>query len=441
MAVIVEAKLWGRRIGAVAWPDGDTAASFEYDRAFVSSGIQMAPLMMPLSRQVYRFPGLPERSFHGLPGMLADALPDKFGNAVIDAWLARQGRSPETFGPLDRLCYIGNRAMGALAFEPATGPERGKGGLLEVAALVELASRVLTDRASFATSMPESDPQQGLVELLRVGTSAGGARAKALIAWNPETGEVRSGQVDALPGFSYWLLKFDGVANNRDRDLADPQGFGAIEFAYHRMARAAGIRMTECRLLDEGGRRHFMTRRFDRTPEGDRLHLQSLGALAHLDFNQPGAHGYEQAFQVMRRLNLPMAEIEEQFRRMVFNLVARNQDDHVKNIAFLMDRLGRWSLSPAFDVMWAFNPEGPWTSAHQMTVNGKRDGFTIADLSAVARTTSLKRGRAETILSEVVDAVRDWPEVAQDVGVVAERIERIGATHRLSWSSRKNSKS
>ncbi len=433
MPIVVEVKLWGRRIGAVAWPEGEPVASFEFDSAFVRSGIQVAPLQMPLSQQVHRFPGLSEASFFGLPGMLADALPDRFGHAVIDAWLARQGRSPESFGPLDRLCYLGNRAMGALSFEPATGPERGRSELLEVAELVKLASRVLSDRAGFSSSMPESDPHRGLLDLLRVGTSAGGARAKALIAWNPDTGEVRSGQVDAPLGFSHWLLKFDGVANNRDRDLADPQGYGAVEFAYHRMARAAGILMAECSLLEDGDRRHFMTRRFDRTPDGGRLHLQSLGALAHLDFNQPGAHGYEQAFLVMRRLGLPMAQIEQQFRRMVFNLVARNQDDHVKNIAFLMDKQGRWSLAPAYDVMWAFNREGPWTSAHQMTVNGKRDGFGVADLRAVARTASLRRGLAEAILSEVIDAVAAWPAVAREVGVDGERIKRIGGTHRLTW--------
>jgi len=433
VTVPVEVKLWDRRIGALAWPEGAAAASFEYDPAFQSSRIQVSPLTMPLSAQVFSFPELPAAAFRGLPGMLADVLPDRFGSAVIDTWLARQGRTPESFGPLDRLCYIGNRGMGALTFEPATGPEREPGGALEVAALVDLASRVLADRESFAATLDPDDPHGGLLDLLRVGTSAGGARAKALVAWNPETGEVRSGQLDTPPGFSHWLLKFDGVSNNRDRDLADPQGYGAIEYAYHRMAREAGIHMTECRLLEEGGRRHFMTRRFDRTDDGSRLHLQSLGALAHLDFNQPGAHGYEQAFLVMRQLALPMAQVEQQFRRMLFNVVARNQDDHVKNIAFLMDKQGGWSLSPAFDVMWAFNPTGPWTSAHQMTVCGKRDGFDVSHIEAIARTVSLKRGRARAILDDVLGAVRQWPTIARDVGVEPSRIERIASTHRLSW--------
>lgn len=433
MTVLVQVNLWSRRIGAVAWPEGDVAASFEYDPAFVRSGIEVAPVHMPLSSQVYRFPGLAPASFHGLPGMLADVLPDRFGNAVIDAWLARQGRPAHSFGPLDRLCYIGERAMGALTFAPSDGPAPDAGTTLEVAALVSLASEVLHQRQVVQADLHPDDPHQGLLDILRVGTSAGGARAKALVAWNPDTGEVRSGQVDAGRGFSQWLLKFDGVANNRDRELADPMGYGAIEFAYHRMAVAAGITMTPCHLLEEGGRRHFMTQRFDRTPEGGRLHMQTLAAVAHADFNAPGAHGYEQAFGVMRRLGLTMAEVEEQFRRMVFNLVARNQDDHVKNIAYLMDKRGRWFLAPAYDVTWSFNPEGRWTSSHQMTVNGRRDGFGRSDLEAVARIASLKRGRAEAILGEVVDAVRTWPRLAADLAIEPARIRAIAATHRLDW--------
>ena len=268
---------------------------------------------------------------------------------------------------------------------------------------------------------------------MRVGTSAGGARAKALVAWNRETGEVRSGQLDAPPGFSHWLLKFDGVSGNRDKELADPTRYGLIEYAYHHMAVAADITMTECRLLEEGGRRHFMTRRFDRDAAGHRLHMQSLAALAHLDFNQARAHSYEQAFYVLARLGLAKTEAEELFRRMVFNVVARNQDDHVKNIAFLMDPQGRWSLAPAYDVIWAYNPRGAWTGAHQMTLNGKADDFVFDDLEAVARTAALRRGRARAILDEVIAAVRGWPAHATAAGVAGERIEAIGATHRLGW--------
>ncbi len=433
MSVAVKVELWGRRIGALAWPEGEAVASFQYDPEFSTSCIQVAPFYMPLSDRVYRFPELNPKTFRGLPGLLADVLPDRFGNAVIDSWLARRGRTPESFGSLERLCYIGNRAMGAMSFRPVLGPAPDEGGPLEIAALVELASEVLRERRDLVTNLPADDPHAGLLDILRVGTSAGGARAKALIAWNPHTGEVRAGQLDGPPGFSQWLIKFDGVSNNRDKELADPKGYGAIEYAYHRMALRAGIDMTECRLLEEGGRRHFMTRRFDRPEGGGRLHMQSLGAMAHLDFEQAGAHGHERAFQVMRRLGLPMDDLEQQFRRVVFSVVARNQDDHVKNIAFLMDQRGRWSLSPAFDLMWAYNPKGDWTSCHQMTVNGKRDGFVRADLKASAEVASLKRGRADAILEEVVGAVRSWPEEAQTAGVAGERIEKIAASHRLSW--------
>jgi serine/threonine-protein kinase HipA len=297
---------------------------------------------------------------------------------------------------------------------------------------VALASDILSHQQSWATALQTPDREEALQTILRVGTSAGGARAKALIAWNPSTEEVRSGQLDAPPGFSHWLLKFDGVSGNKDKELEDPQGYGLIEFAYSQMAQAAGISMTECRLLAENHRRHFMTRRFDRDDAGKKLHMQSLGALAHFDYNEPGSYSYEQAFLVMRQLDLSMQEVEQQFRRMVFNLAARNQDDHVKNIAFLMDRTGQWALSPAFDVTWSFNPSGAWTASHQMSVNGKRDQFTRSDLLAAGRSAQLKRGRAEAITEEVLIAVRDWPRFAADAGVPEEHAREIQASHRLN---------
>ena len=367
MSTLAEVRLWGRTIGAVALEDGQEAASFEYDRAFLRSGIEVAPLAMPLAPRVYSFPALSAGTFHGLPGLLADSLPDRFGNALVDAWLATQGRSPESFNAVERLCYTGTRGMGALEFAPASGPRVRQASILHIDRLVELASAALRARDGLPGSFAADDRAGALRDILLVGTSAGGARAKAVIAWHPETNEVRSGQVRAGEGFGYWLLKFDGVSNNRDKELADPQGFGAIEYAYYRMAIDCGIRMSECRLFEEGGRRHFMTRRFDRLPDGGKLHMQSLGALAHLDFNQAGAHSYEQALLVLRRLGRAPAEIEQLFRRMVFNIVARNQDDHVKNIAFLMDRSGTWSLAPAFDMTYSYQPEGKWTSSHQMT--------------------------------------------------------------------------
>jgi serine/threonine-protein kinase HipA len=433
VSTLAEVRLWGRAIGAVSIDDGAMYASFQYTPEFARSGIEVSPLMLPLGERVLSFPELAPGTFHGLPGMLADSLPDKFGNALIDAWLATQGRTPASFNAIERLCYTGTRGMGALEFAPASGPRPTASRTVEIDALVRLASAVLSRRHDLQGSLADDEADHVLRDILRVGTSAGGARAKAVIAWNPATQEVRSGQITAGSGFEHWLLKFDGVTANRDRELYDPQGFGAIEYAYFLMARAAGIRMSECRLLEENGRRHFMTRRFDRTAEGGKLHLQSLGALAHLDFNQAGAHGYEQALQVIRRLGLPMEASEEQFRRMLFNLVARNQDDHVKNIAFLMDKGGRWSLSPAFDIAYSYNPDGEWTARHQMSVNGKRDGFTREDLRACAKNTPMRRGRAEALLEEVCAAVRRWPEFASAARIPEKTQAAISAQFRLSW--------
>ena len=428
---VAEARLWSTTIGAVSWDDDRGCAAFEYAPAFLPSGRQVAPLTMPLAAEIYSFPALARETFHGLPGLLADSLPDRFGNALIDAWLAGQGRSPGDFNPVERLCYVGERGMGALEFVPATGPDH-RQSALEVAALVELASEILTSRRNLAGSFEAPRRQRALQSILRVGTSAGGARAKAIIAWNAATGEVRSGQISAGDGFSYWLLKFDGVAGNRDRELNDPQGYGLVEYTYHLMARAAGISMADCRILREGGRNHFITRRFDRTAAGDKIHLLSLGAMAHLDFNQAGAHSYEQALGVIEQLDLGKEAVEEQFRRMAFNVVARNQDDHVKNIAFLMDRSGRWSLAPAFDVTYSYNPGGRWTGAHQMSLNGKRDGFAVDDFVACARNAAMKRGRATHILGQVQEAVRRWPEFAGQAGVPDALIESIAAVHRLN---------
>jgi len=433
---VAEVRLWGRRIGAVSLEDGADVAAFQYDPEFVGSGIEVSPLVMPLASRIYSFPSLPRESFHGLPGLLADSLPDKFGNALIDAWLATQGRRPESFNAVERLCYVGRRGMGALEFAPATGPQAKRGKKLEVDALVELASDVLARRNEINGYFTPESSHAALEDILRVGTSAGGARAKAIIAWNPETNEVRSGQVDGLDGFEYWLLKFDGVSGNRDKELEDPKGYTVIEYAYSRMARDAGIEMSECRLFEEGGRRHFMTRRFDRTPAGKKLHMQSLAALMHLDFNAARANSYEQAFDAIRRVGLSMSAIEQQFRRMLFNVVARNQDDHVKNIAFVMDPRGQWWLAPAFDVTYAYNPAGRWTSSHQMTINGKSDEFTVEDFRACGATAGLKRGQAERILDEVISVVSRWPEYADEAGVRPDQREAIRRSLRLTFDRR-----
>ena len=430
--------LWGTRIGAVSWRDG--LGWFEYTPAFLASGIEVAPFTMPLGEsrrgRVWSFPALRGDTFRGLPGLVADALPDRFGNAVIDAWIAGRGVAREDFDPVKRLCYVGSRGSGALEFEPAELARREESDVLDVAALVELASLVLTDREAFAVRLGEEGEARtsAVNDILRVGTSAGGARAKAVILWNPDTGEVRSGQVSDPAatgrGLTHWILKFDGVAGNRDRELLDPEGYGLIEYAYHLMAVAAGIEMTECRLLREGGRHHFATRRFDRTDDGKKLHMQTLCALAHLDFELAGAHSYEQAMQLMRRLGLPLSALEEQLRRAAFNVLARNQDDHTKNIAFLMDKRGRWSLSPAYDVTYAYNPAGEWTGQHQMMLNGKRDAFELEDFVEVGRTVGLKRGRARAIVEEVAAVVERWPDFAAEAGVEPEDVARIQRTLR-----------
>jgi serine/threonine-protein kinase HipA len=421
-------RLWGQQVGAVRWDAARSLATFAYDPGFVKSGLNVAPLQMPLTAragQVYAFPRLNPDTYHGLPGLLADALPDRFGNQLIDAWLATQGRAAADFSPVERLCYIANRGMGALEFEPQVGNVAGaRAEPVEVAALVELAQQVVGQREAFHVNLRDG-AADGLAALLAVGTSAGGARPKAIIAYNEESGEVRSGQVTAPPGFGYWLLKLDGV---HDQVLADPRDFGRLEYAYYLMAQASGVQMSESRLYEEGPRAHFMTRRFDRTAAGDKLHAQTLCALAHYDYNQPAAYSYEQAFQVMRDLRLPYTAAEQFYRRMVFNVVARNQDDHTKNISFLMDAAGQWQLAPAYDVAYAYQPGNRWTSQHQMALNGKRDGFTRADLRAVAREMNI-RG-ADELVDDVLANVARWPEFAATAGMSEERTTAIAHTLR-----------
>ncbi|HEY2768762.1 MAG TPA: type II toxin-antitoxin system HipA family toxin [Solirubrobacteraceae bacterium] len=423
--------LWGSRIAAVSIEEGARYATFQYDPAFVRSGIEIAPAQMPLRTQTYSFPGLPEDAFSGLPGLLADALPDRWGTALVNAWLASQGRAPSSFDVVQRLCYVGARGIGALQFQPAHEPRAPAGGDLQVAALVRLASEVLAQRQEFVAELSENPDEEAMKAILAVGSSAGGARPKAFIAYNDVTGQVRSGQVEVGEGFRHWLLKFDGVKRAGDHGLTDPQGWGAVEYAYSKLARAAGIEMTECRLLEENGRRHFMTRRFDRPDGGGKLHMQTAGALEHVSYNEPGTYSYEQLLLLIRRLGLGTPVAEQQFRRMVFNVVARNQDDHVKNVAFLMDREGAWSLAPAYDLVWAWKPGNLWLDSHQMSINGKRDGFSVADLRAVAGVAGLPRGRAAAVFAEVSDVVAGWRTVAEEVGVDEQMAEQIARTHRL----------
>lgn len=417
--------LWNHKIGAVAWDENRGTGTFQYTPEFVKSGLEVAPIRMPLQKnRIYSFPELNRETFYGLPGMLSDALPDRYGNALINIWLAQQGRDVNDFSPVERLCYMGTRAMGALEFKPATGPQARKAIPVEIAELTQIASDILKKREAFIVNMEDSKAK-ALKRIIRVGTSAGGARAKAVIAWNPGTNEVRSGQVPAPEGFEPWLLKFDGV--NYDL-LGNPEGFGKVEYAYYLMALNCGIEMSKCHLLKEDGRAHFMTRRFDRGEHGKKIHMQSLCAMGHYDFNRPGEYSYEQALGIIQKLNLGHPAMQELFRRMVFNILARNHDDHTRNIAFLMDRKGNWRLSPAYDMIWSYKADSPWVSRHQMCVNGKQDNITIDDILAVANQYMIKNSKE--IFLRVHDSVSRWEEFACQAKVEPDMIKAIGSTHR-----------
>lgn len=428
----VNVKLWGRTIGAAAPnPNSPGFFAFEFDPDYLGSHANPAPLTMP-DLTPYTFRDLPEATFHGLPGMLADSLPDRYGNALIDAWLAQQGRTPASFNALERLCYLGTRGMGALEFEPAleTGANMLTADRVDVDRMVELATAILARHANaqIKLAIPDED-DAAMRQILSIGSSPGGARAKALISWNPATNEILSGHVQAPPGFEAWIIKFDGVAENRDHDLADPLGYSLIEYAYYLMAVESGIEMSECRLLTHNGLHHFMTRRFDRRGDGTKLLMQSLGALRHFDFNDGNApHGYEQAMETCFLLGLGQDAVEQQFRRMVFNVLSRNQDDHVKNISFLMTESGEWRLSPAYDVTFSFNPDG-WTQSHQMRVAGKRSGITRDDLLAAGSTGNIKSARCEAIIDATSATIARWPEFAATAGVSDERAVAIGNLH------------
>ena len=421
MITFADVYVWGQHAGTVAWDESRQAGSFEYTFEFVQSGLELSPLMMPLqARRVYQFPNLSYETFLGMPGLLADALPDAFGKALLDRWLTSVGR---TFAnPIERLGYQGKRSMGALEFVPAQDNYLERGAQLEIDSLVEVAREVLDTKKQLDVNLNE-DTKEAIANIIRVGTSAGGQRAKAVIAYNDATGEVRSGQIEAPEGFRHWLLKLDGVTN---AELGDPKHYGQIEYVYSLMAIKAGIKMTECRLWEENGRAHFMTRRFDRINGNEKVHMQTLCGMAHYDYKMLRAYSYEQVFQVMRRLRLPYSQAEEMYRRMVFNVMARNQDDHTKNISFLMDRQGKWSLSPAYDLSWAYNPAGAWTSKHQMSVNNKWDDIGHDDLFAVAKNVNIRQ--AEQIVEQVKEAVSQWPKLAKENGIPKNIVEKIDKT-------------
>lgn len=422
--LIVDVKIWGRMVGSLIWDSLSETAIFEYDKGFRSSGLEVSPLMMPLSQGLrpFSFPGNKNECFKGLPGLIADCLPDKYGDQIITEWFERQGLTTDGITPLDRLSYMGKRGMGALEFEPSKASAvLDKSTEIYVDELTQLAEDILTKRKSLKTYLIQNDKVAH--DILRVGTSAGGAKPKAIIAYNEKTNEVRSGQVKAPKGFGYWILKFDGTSYSEHNSVMEKQakGIGNVEFAYHKMARACDIEMSECRILTEGDSHHFMTRRYDRTENGEKIHVQTAAGLAHLDRDQ--RHSYEEIFGIIRRLGLPMEATVEFFRRMVFNVVARNNDDHTKNFSFLMNKEGKWSLAPAYDLCYTYKPGGQWIGQHQLSLNGKRDNFNRQDLLTVGESMGIRQ--PSSIIDQIVDTVSNWRQYAEECGVKESYIKEI----------------
>lgn len=417
MVDVAKVNLYGRTMGYVRWDDRYDRALFEYDADFVRSGLEPSPLVMPVREgRVYSFGELNRETFKGLPGLLADSLPDTYGRALFDRWLSLMGRMSSN--AIETLCFLGKRCMGALEYEPAI--EMGDRDMrIEMDSLVEVAREALAEKSQFNTRLSE-DKKAAMAEILRLGTSAGGQRAKAIIAYNPQTQEVRSGQVDAPKGFDYYIIKLDGVSGKVG--FRETENYGRLEYSFYQLVRACGIDMSECSLLEENGRAHFLTKRFDRV-NGRKVHMQTLCGLAHYDFRLQRGYSYEQAFEVMRGLRLSYAEAQEMFRRLVFNVVVRNQDDHTKNISFLMDEHGRWRLSPAYDMGYAYNPQGSWTAMHQMSVNGKFDGITRQDLMACAMRNNIKN--ASEIIDQVCSEAARWPEMALNCGIPQTMVDMI----------------
>lgn len=417
----VKVKMWGSTIGYLHEQDNGLIG-FQYDENFISSGIEVSPIKMPLSSITYSFPSLNEITYKGLPGMIADSLPDKFGNIVINRYLESQGREKDSLTTIEKLCYTGQRGMGALEYEPAQEivdlSEK-----VDLDALTKLASEILSEKENVKIKYDDTM----IAQLMHSSSPVGGARAKTLIAWNRETNDIRSGQVNAGPGFEYWLLKFDDIENNKDKDNApDDKEYTKIEYAYYLMAKDAGIEMSECRLHKENGRSHFMTKRFVRKgSKGEKVHMQSLCAMAHMDFNSPREYSYEDAFAVMKKLKLGNHDFIQLFKRMVFNEYAKNFDDHTKNIAFLMNKKGEWSLSPAYDITFSYRKNSLWVRGHQMLINGKEDGITKEDFYAVAENAGIKKASATKCIKQVLSAIEKWEDFAKEAGLSLTNTERI----------------
>lgn len=422
--LVLNINLWGKTIAATTWDEDREVGVIEFNDTLIREGLDVAPLMIPLEdiargERIFQFPALGRKTFKGLPGLLSDSLPDDYGNRIIDEWFASRGRTAGEITPIDRLCYVGQRGMGALEYEPTNHDgQLNDSTRIDIQTLTALAQKILNDREAFQANLKQNN--QAIIDILKIGTSAGGAKPKAIIAYNEQTKDVRSGQVKAPEGYTYWLLKFDGVESKNVND--NPMGIGRIEYAYYKMASDCGIRMMESRLLPEGNHAHFMTKRFDRLDSGEKVHVQTLAAMAHYDRNE--RYSYEQAFEVCRRLHLPYSDQEQLYRRMVFNVVARNHDDHTKNHSFLMSREGEWSLAPAYDLCYSYSSQGKWTQFHQMSLAGKRSDFTYRDLLTVAGNVGIRQ--PEKIIDPIIDVVSRWKEYASAVGVSREHADYIG---------------
>lgn len=425
--LVAEVFIWGRRVGAVVQEDLGSCPRFNYDDEYIKRGKELSPIKMPLDDRVHSFPDLNVKSFYGLPGLIADSLPDKFGTTVLEEYLGRQGRTLESISPVERLLYTGNRGMGALEYRPVMEFSKVKNENLNIDDLVKVASDILSERKK----MKFQENDHLMQQIIDVGTSAGGARAKAVIAWNRETKEIRSGQIEAGEGFDYYLIKFDGVNNNKDNEKnADRKEYTRIEYAYYLMAKSCGIEMSECELYEENGNYHFLTKRFDRE-EGQKLHMQTLAALAHFDYKNPGQSGYEEAATVCRKLNLAQDTIEQLYRRMVFNDIFINYDDHVKNFSFLLPKKGGWRLSPAYDITYSFKSSSEWVSGHQLRINGKRNGVVDEDLIETAKNMNISRAKAKGIIAEVRDAAAGWKNFAEKSSVSEKTSDEIFGKFRL----------
>ncbi len=421
--MLAEVYLWGTRIGFVSQESISDIPIFNYDKDFIRSGIEVSPIVMPVNDRIYSFPALSEEAFHKLPGLLSDSLPDKFGTRLVEKYLSEQGRSLNQLTSVERLCFTGSRGMGALEYVPAKGYKDISDTSIDIDALVKLASDILSEREGLSIKADK----YAMEKIIKVGSSAGGARAKAIIAWNKSTNDIRSGQVEAGSGYEYYIIKFDGVENNKDKgDKADGEYFTRIEYAYYLMATASGIYMTDCEMLEDSGKYHFMTKRFDRKEEtGDKIHMQTLGALAHFDYNEPGAHSYEQVSDIIYRLGMGQEENEQLYKRMVFNVIARNQDDHVKNISFLMDKKGVWKLSPAYDITYAYDESNYWLARHQMSINGKLDNYDLNDLLECGRHMNISLSKIKKIITDVKDSLNNWAIYAEKSKLPEKVMEEI----------------